>query len=57
VRELAERLPSAQVWAIDADAIVVRPGPRVVDGVEALGSILHPDAVPIMRPGAVRRIC
>jgi iron complex transport system substrate-binding protein len=56
VRELAGRLPSAQVWAIDADAIVVRPGPRVVDGVEALGSILHPDAVPVMRPGAVRRI-
>jgi iron complex transport system substrate-binding protein len=34
------------VWAIDADGIVVRPGPRLVDGVEALASILHPDAVP-----------
>jgi iron complex transport system substrate-binding protein len=32
---------SAQVWAIDADAVMVRPGPRLVDGVEALASVLH----------------
>jgi iron complex transport system substrate-binding protein len=42
--------PDAQagpaVWAIDADGLVVRPGPRLVDGVEALASILHPGAVP-----------
>ena len=31
----------AEVWAIDADAVMVRPGPRLVDGVEALASILH----------------
>jgi iron complex transport system substrate-binding protein len=37
-----DRLPShAEVWAIDADAVMVRPGPRLVDGVEALASILH----------------
>lgn len=30
-----------EVWAIDADAVMVRPGPRLVDGVEALASILH----------------
>jgi iron complex transport system substrate-binding protein len=54
--ELADQLPEAAVWAIDGDAIVVRPGPRVVDGVEAIASILHPDAVPIMRPGLVQRI-
>jgi iron complex transport system substrate-binding protein len=35
------------VWAIDADGLVVRPGPRLVDGVEALASILHPGAVPV----------
>jgi iron complex transport system substrate-binding protein len=34
------------VWAIDADGLVVRPGPRLVDGVEAIAAILHPDAVP-----------
>ena len=32
----------AEVWAVDADAFVVRPSPRVVDGVEIFASILHP---------------
>jgi iron complex transport system substrate-binding protein len=48
--ELAEQvvargvLPTdAEVWAIDADAFVVRPSPRVVDGVEIFASIIHPD--------------
>jgi iron complex transport system substrate-binding protein len=41
-RSILAKLPeSAQVWAIDADAVIVRPGPRLVDGVEALASILH----------------
>ena len=31
------------VWAVDANAAFVRPGPRVVDGVEALAAIAHPD--------------
>lgn len=36
------RLPGrAQVWAIDADAVVVRPGPRLVDGAEALAAALY----------------
>ncbi len=33
---------AAEVWAVDADAFVVRPSPRVVDGVEMFASILHP---------------
>ena len=45
-RSAAQALPGIPVWAIDADGIVVRPGPRLVDGVEAIASILHPDAVP-----------
>lgn len=36
-----------QVWAVDADAAFVRPGPRVVDGVEALAAIAHPDAMTV----------
>jgi iron complex transport system substrate-binding protein len=32
---------TAEVWAIDADAVMVRPGPRLVDGVEVLASLLH----------------
>jgi iron complex transport system substrate-binding protein len=42
---VAEALPECEVWAIDADGIVVRPGPRLVDGIEAIASILHPGAV------------
>jgi iron complex transport system substrate-binding protein len=52
---VASAVPDAQVWAIDGDGLVVRPGPRLVDGVEALASILHPDVVPA-RPDAVRRV-
>ena len=33
----------AEVWAVDANASYARPGPRIVDGVEALAGILHPD--------------
>ena len=30
-------------WAIDANALASRPGPRVVDGVETLAGVMHPD--------------
>lgn len=33
-----------RTYAIDADGLIVRPGPRLVDGVEALARILHPEA-------------
>jgi iron complex transport system substrate-binding protein len=39
---VASRLPGVPVWAIDANGLVVRPGPRLVDGVEAIAAILHP---------------
>jgi iron complex transport system substrate-binding protein len=55
-RAAAARLPRVPVWAIDADGIVVRPGPRLVDGVEAIASILHPGAVPAPSPAAVHRV-
>jgi iron complex transport system substrate-binding protein len=50
------QLPGVPVWAIDADGIVVRPGPRLVNGVEALASIIHPGAVPAPPPGSVTRV-
>jgi iron complex transport system substrate-binding protein len=53
-RYVARALPGTEVWAIDADGLVVRPGPRLVDGVEAIASVLHPDG-PVPHP-AVRRI-
>ena len=36
-------LPGVPLWAVDANASFARPGPRLVDGVEALAAILHPD--------------
>ena len=36
---------ASEVWAVDADAYFSRPGPRVVDGVELLAAIVHPDLV------------
>jgi iron complex transport system substrate-binding protein len=35
---------AGQVWAVDASSYFVRPGPRLVDGVEILAGILHPGA-------------
>jgi iron complex transport system substrate-binding protein len=46
-RPLAERSELAgagEVWALAGDAYFSRPGPRVVDGVEIIASILHSDA-------------
>jgi iron complex transport system substrate-binding protein len=39
-------LLGARVFAVDAAAYFSRPGPRLVDGVELLGHLLHPDLVP-----------
>ncbi len=48
--EAAGRLPDGiPVWAVDADAAFVRPGPRLVDGVEALAAVLHPDCLELDR--------
>lgn len=41
------------VWAVDADAAFVRPGPRLVDGVETLAAICHPAQLPA-RPDLAR---
>jgi iron complex transport system substrate-binding protein len=38
---LGQLPPRAAVWAVDANAVIVRPGPRVVDGVEMLAALLH----------------
>src|SRR4051794_15533181 len=41
------RLPTGvPVWAVDADSAFVRPGPRLVDGVEALAAVYHPGRFP-----------
>jgi iron complex transport system substrate-binding protein len=43
----------AQLWAVDADAYFVRPGPRLVDGVEILAGVFH-HAGPPGRDAAAR---
>jgi iron complex transport system substrate-binding protein len=35
-------LRSLELWAVDARSLTSRPGPRIVDGVEALARMLHP---------------
>lgn len=45
-RELLQRKEFASVqqfWALAGDAYFTRPGPRVVDGVEGLSRVLHPE--------------
>ena len=41
------------VVAIDSASYVVRAGPRLIDGVEALAWALHPDVVPAPPAGRV----
>jgi iron complex transport system substrate-binding protein len=38
-------LGTGRVFAVDAASTFSRPGPRLIDGVELLGHILHPDLV------------
>jgi iron complex transport system substrate-binding protein len=45
-------LGARTVYAVDAAATFSRPGPRLVDGVELLAHVLHPDLVD--PPGSVR---
>ena len=53
----AGRMPTgAEVWAVDADAYVVRPSTRVVEGAEIFASILHPSVMGEPDPKAARRI-
>ncbi|MEV6281993.1 ABC transporter substrate-binding protein [Kribbella sp. NPDC051770] len=51
--ELLDQLPDVPVWAVDANGYFARPGPRLVDGVEALAAILHDEPV---APEVARRI-
>jgi iron complex transport system substrate-binding protein len=50
---LRHRFPGLAVVAVDSAAFVVRAGPRLVDGIEALAWAMHPDAVPPPPPGRV----
>ena len=45
-RDELKRLGADQIVAVDGSAYFSRPGPRIVDGLELLASIIHPDLVP-----------
>lgn len=53
-KSILNKLPNCQVWAIDADAVIVRPGPRLIDGVEAIAAALH--GVGAVPPKIIRRV-
>lgn len=44
-----------EVWAVDANSFFSRPGPRLVDGLEILAAILHPDIAPALLDGTIAR--
>ena len=45
-REELRRVGAREVVAVDAAAYFSRPGPRLIDGLEVLAHVLHPDRVP-----------
>lgn len=47
---------STRIWAANASALFSRPGPRLIDGVEALAGALHPDRQPPPPPGTLAPI-
>ena len=47
---------ATQVWAIDANAFISRPGPRVVDGIEVLARIMHPSLFGAPASTTARRV-
>ena len=50
--QLLEPLPARRIVAVDASAYFSRPGPRLIDGLELLAHILHPEQVPEPPAGA-----
>jgi iron complex transport system substrate-binding protein len=50
-----EAVGARRVVAVDAAAYFSRPGPRLVDGLELLAHVLHPDRVPAA-PGRVLEV-
>jgi iron complex transport system substrate-binding protein len=50
-----ESLGARRVVAVDAAGLFSRPGPRLIEGLELLGHILHPDRLP-EAPGVVHDV-
>ncbi|HZT97772.1 MAG TPA: cobalamin-binding protein [Chloroflexota bacterium] len=57
--ELWDDMPavhSGQVYAVDGSSYFNRPGPRVIDGIEILGRILHPSLFGPPHPSEAQRL-
>ncbi|HWX98083.1 MAG TPA: cobalamin-binding protein [Solirubrobacteraceae bacterium] len=48
-------LRAERVVAVNASAYFSRPGPRLVEGLELLARIIHPDRFPVARPSSEAR--
>jgi iron complex transport system substrate-binding protein len=46
-REQLAAIGAGEVVAVDAASYFSRPGPRVIDGLELLAHILHPELFPV----------
>ncbi len=51
-RDQLAAIGAGEVVAVDASAYFSRPGPRIIDGLELLAHVLHPDLVPEPGPPA-----
>ena len=49
-------LKRSQVWAMDACGLVSRPGPRVVDGIEAMARAMNPSLFSAVDPRHAVRV-
>ncbi len=47
---------TGRIYATDASSYFSRPGPRIVDGLEALAWALHPDVSPAPPAGRIERV-
>jgi iron complex transport system substrate-binding protein len=49
-------LAGRQVWAVDSNGLVSRPGPRLVDGIETFARIFNPSLFSPVDPERARRV-
>jgi iron complex transport system substrate-binding protein len=55
--EYLPAVKNGRVWAVDANSYYSRPAPRLVEGVEILARILHPEVFPeAPEPEAAARV-
>lgn len=54
-RELAA-VKAGQVYAVDGSSYFNRPGPRIIDGVELLARLIHPERCTGLGPDAAKQI-